>query len=99
MPNEEATHVGYADAPGGIEVREGLNYNPYFPGDAIATSRVLFDGDICTFLAWGTEPEYDDRKMSMKAVINLTGWITSSIWLKRFKWAPIKSRKIVYSPK
>lgn len=53
--------------------------------------------DICTFLAWGTEPEYDDRKkMSMKAVINLTGWIASSIWLKRFKWAPIKSRKIVY---
>ncbi|EIE83048.1 hypothetical protein RO3G_07753 [Rhizopus delemar RA 99-880] len=46
MPNEEATHVGYADAPGGIEVREGLNYNPYFPGDAIAMSRVLFDGVI-----------------------------------------------------
>ncbi|EIE75628.1 hypothetical protein G6F46_009684 [Rhizopus delemar] len=108
--------TGYVDAPGGIEVREGLNYNPYFPGGAIAMARVLFDGvveyedgtpattsqmakDVSTFLAWAAEPEHDDRKkMGMKAVIILTGLTAMSIWLKRFKWAPIKSRKIVYNP-
>jgi ubiquinol-cytochrome c reductase cytochrome c1 subunit len=53
--------------------------------------------DICTFLAWDTEPEHDDcKKMGMKIVIILTGLTALSIWLKRFKWAPIKSRKIVY---
>ncbi|ORX93006.1 hypothetical protein K493DRAFT_262923 [Basidiobolus meristosporus CBS 931.73] len=36
--------TGYYDAPAGIEVREGLNYNPYFPGGAIAMARVLYDG-------------------------------------------------------
>ncbi|CAO3687141.1 unnamed protein product [Rhizopus stolonifer] len=108
--------TGYVDAPGGIEVREGLNYNPYFPGGAIAMARVLFDGvveyedgtpattsqmakDVSTFLAWAGEPEHDDRKkMGMKAIIILTGLTAISVWLKRFKWAPIKSRKIVYNP-
>jgi len=36
--------TGYVDAPAGVEIREGLNYNPYFPGGAIAMARVLFDG-------------------------------------------------------
>ncbi|KAI9278047.1 cytochrome C1 family-domain-containing protein [Sporodiniella umbellata] len=108
--------TGYVDAPGGIEVREGLNYNPYFPGGAIAMARVLFDGvveyedgtpattsqmakDVSTFLAWAGEPEHDDRKkMGMKAVVILAGLTAISVWLKRFKWAPIKSRKIVYNP-
>jgi ubiquinol-cytochrome c reductase cytochrome c1 subunit len=102
------------DAPGGVEVREGLNYNPYFPGGAIAMARVLFDGlveyedgtpatttqmakDVSTFLNWAAEPEHDERKkMGMKATVMLTGLLALSLWLKRFKWAPIKSRKIVY---
>jgi len=36
--------TGYCDPPPGVEVREGLNYNPYFPGGAIAMARVLYDG-------------------------------------------------------
>ncbi|GAA5809736.1 cytochrome c1 [Mucor flavus] len=108
--------TGYVDAPGGVEVREGLNYNPYFPGGAIAMARTLFDGvveyedgtpattsqmakDVSTFLAWAAEPEHDDRKkMGLKATIILTSLTVLSIYLKRFKWAPIKTRKIVYSP-
>lgn len=102
------------DPPGGVEVREGLNYNPYFPGGAIAMARVLFDDlveyedgtpattsqmakDVVTFLSWAAEPEHDERKkMGMKATVILSGLVLLSIWLKRFKWAPIKSRKIVY---
>jgi ubiquinol-cytochrome c reductase cytochrome c1 subunit len=37
--------TGYPDEPPpGVHVMEGLNYNPYFPGGAIAMARVLFDG-------------------------------------------------------
>ncbi|KAI7870659.1 cytochrome C1 family-domain-containing protein [Spinellus fusiger] len=108
--------TGYMDPPGGVEVREGLNYNPYFPGGAIAMARVLFDGvveyedgtpatttqmarDVSTFLSWAAEPEHDERKkMGMKMTAVLTTLTLLSIWLKRFKWAPIKNRKIVYNP-
>jgi len=42
--------TGYIDPPAGVEIREGMNYNPYFPGGAIGMARVLFDGLV----------EYDD---------------------------------------
>ncbi|ORX58897.1 cytochrome c1 [Hesseltinella vesiculosa] len=108
--------TGYMDPPGGVEVREGLNYNPYFPGGAIAMARVLFDGlveyedgtpattsqmakDVSTFLSWAAEPEHDERKkMGMKATVIITGLLAMSLWLKRFKFATIKTRKVVYNP-
>jgi hypothetical protein len=42
--------TGYVDPPAGVELRDGMNYNPYFPGGAISMPRVLFDGLV----------EYDD---------------------------------------
>lgn len=42
--------TGYRDAPEGINVREGLYYNPYFAGGQIAMERALWDGAV----------EYDD---------------------------------------
>jgi ubiquinol-cytochrome c reductase cytochrome c1 subunit len=36
--------TGYMDPPAGVEIREGMNYNPFFPGGAISMARVLFDG-------------------------------------------------------
>ncbi|EEH51687.1 uncharacterized protein MICPUCDRAFT_49131 [Micromonas pusilla CCMP1545] len=42
--------LGYREAPAGIEIREGLHYNPYFPGGAIAMPKMLVDGGV----------EYDD---------------------------------------
>ncbi|GAA5820837.1 hypothetical protein JCM10212_006342 [Sporobolomyces blumeae] len=108
--------TGYVDPPPGIEIREGLNYNPYFPGGAIGMARVLYDGlveyedgtpattsqmakDVVTFLAWSSEPELDDRKkMGMQATIILTSLLALSIWTKKFKWGPLKARKIVYNP-
>ncbi|KAJ2784735.1 cytochrome c1 [Coemansia javaensis] len=38
--------TGYSDPPPGVEVREGLNYNPYFPGGAIAMAQNIFDGVV-----------------------------------------------------
>jgi cytochrome c1 len=35
--------TGYDDAPAHVEMREGMNYNPYFPGHQIAMAPPLFD--------------------------------------------------------
>ncbi|XP_063382317.1 cytochrome c1, heme protein, mitochondrial [Cydia fagiglandana] len=35
--------TGYVDPPAGLVLREGQNYNPYFPGGAISMAQVLFD--------------------------------------------------------
>ncbi|KAF9045706.1 hypothetical protein BDZ89DRAFT_1007935 [Hymenopellis radicata] len=104
--------TGYVDAPAGVEIREGMNYNPYFPGGAISMARVLFDGlveyddgtpattsqmakDVVTFLHWAAEPEHDERKKyGLKAVVLLSTLFVLSIYVKRFKWGPIKNRKI-----
>ncbi|THH04786.1 hypothetical protein EW145_g5269 [Phellinidium pouzarii] len=40
--------TGYVDPPAGVKILDGLNYNPYFPGGAIAMARVLFD-DLVEF--------------------------------------------------
>jgi ubiquinol-cytochrome c reductase cytochrome c1 subunit len=108
--------TGYCDPPPGVEIREGLNYNPYFPGGAIAMARTLFDGvveyedgtpattsqmarDVVEFLAWAAEPEHDERKRIGLKVITMLSMLTAlSIWVKRFKWAPLKTRKIVFKP-
>lgn len=43
--------TGYReDPPAGIEIREGLNFNDYFPGQAIAMAQQLYPGVV----------EYDD---------------------------------------
>ena len=36
--------------------------------------------------------------MGLKAVILLSAMSGFSLWLKRFKWSLLKSRKIVYKP-
>lgn len=38
--------TGYQDPPAGIEIREGMNYNPYFPGGAISMAQSLFNETI-----------------------------------------------------
>jgi ubiquinol-cytochrome c reductase cytochrome c1 subunit len=61
--------TGYIDPPAGVEVREGMNYNPYFPGGAISMGRVLFDGLV----------EYDDKtpattSQMAKDVVTFLNW-------------------------
>ncbi|GAB5355065.1 hypothetical protein AAMO2058_000173700 [Amorphochlora amoebiformis] len=51
--------------------------------------------DVCTFLAWASEPETDERKKAgvkwLSALLVAAG--VAGYW-KRFKWMPIKTRKI-----
>jgi len=41
-----ALMVGYKEPPSGVSIRQGLYYNPYFPGGAIAMPKPLNDGMI-----------------------------------------------------
>lgn len=51
--------------------------------------------DVVTFLSWASEPEHDERKKyGLKAVILFSALTAISIYVKRFKWLPIKHRKI-----
>jgi len=105
--------LGYRDPPAGVSVREGLHYNPYFPGGAIAMPKMLADGgveyddgtpatesqmakDVTTFLAWAAEPEHDERKlMGAKWVFVLCLVAFQAVYYKRWKWAPLKSRRVI----
>ncbi|KAJ5133002.1 hypothetical protein N7448_007160 [Penicillium atrosanguineum] len=69
----------------------------YEDGTPATTSQMA--KDVVEFLNWSAEPEMDDRKkMGVKSIALLTGLFAISVWVKRYKWAPIKSRKVVYSP-
>lgn len=105
--------LGYRETPAGVSVREGLHYNPYFPGGAIAMPKMLNDEgveyddgtvateaqqakDVVTFLAWAAEPEADDRKlMGVKWMAALTLVLATAVYYKRWKWAPVKSRRVI----
>jgi ubiquinol-cytochrome c reductase cytochrome c1 subunit len=105
--------LGYREPPAGVSVREGLHYNPYFPGGAIAMPKMLVDGgveyedgtpatesqmakDVSTFLSWAAEPEHDERKlMGVKFIFVLSLCVFQAAYYKRWRWAPLKSRKIV----
>ena len=51
--------------------------------------------DVVTFLSWAAEPEHDERKKyGIKAVIIFSVLTAISLYVKRFKWGPIKNRKI-----
>lgn len=51
--------------------------------------------DVVTFLNWAAEPEHDERKKAgLKAVILFSALTAISLYVKRFKWSVIKSRKI-----
>lgn len=39
--------TGYCDPPGGIAIRDGLYYNPYFPGGAIGMAQALYNEVSC----------------------------------------------------
>lgn len=105
--------TGYREPPAGISVREGLHYNAYFPGGAIAMPKMLIDGgveyedgtpatesqmakDVTTFLAWAAEPEMDERKlMGIKWILGISLVLLQAIYYKRWRWSPIKSRRVI----
>lgn len=69
----------------------------YEDGTPATTSQMA--KDVVEFLNWTAEPEMDERKkMGAKAITLLTGLFALSIWVKRYKWSPVKTRQIRYSP-
>lgn len=69
----------------------------YDDGTKASTSQMA--KDVTEFLNWAAEPEMDDRKKMGWKVLAVTSVLFAiSVWVKRYKWAPLKTRKIVYSP-
>lgn len=61
--------LGYRTPPAGVTMREGLYYNPYFPGGAIAMPKMLVDEGV----------EYDDgtpatESQMAKDVVTFLAW-------------------------
>lgn len=55
--------------------------------------------DVVEFLNWAAEPEMDQRKkMGMQVLIVSSALFAISVWVKRYKWANLKSRKVTYDP-
>ncbi|KAK4726618.1 hypothetical protein R3W88_031535 [Solanum pinnatisectum] len=77
--------TGYRDPPAGVSIREGLHYNPYFPGGAIAMPKMLNDGAV----------EYEDGVPATEAqmgkdVVSFLSWAAEPEMEERklmgFKW-------------
>ncbi|KAL1564293.1 Cliotide T12 [Salvia divinorum] len=85
-----ALSTGYHDPPAGVTIREGLHYNPYFPGGAIAMPKMLNDGAV----------EYEDGTPATEAqlgkdVVTFLAWAAEPEMEERklmgFKWIFILS--------
>lgn len=62
--------TGFVEPPAGVEVREGLHFNPYFPGHVIGMARPLYDEAV----------EYEDgtkatTSQMAKDVVTFLTWI------------------------
>ncbi|OAA62706.1 cytochrome c1, mitochondrial precursor [Niveomyces insectorum RCEF 264] len=69
----------------------------YEDGTPASTSQMA--KDVVEFLNWAAEPEMDDRKkMGMKVLVVTSVLFAMSVWVKRYKWAWLKSRKVIYDP-
>lgn len=69
----------------------------YEDGTPASTSQMA--KDVVEFLNWAAEPEMDQRKkMGLKVLVIGSALWALSVWVKRYKWAPVKARKIVYNP-
>ena len=69
----------------------------YEDGTPATTSQMA--KDVVEFLNWTAEPEMDDRKkMGLKVLAIGSALFALSVWVKRYKWSPMKTRKVVYQP-
>lgn len=69
----------------------------YEDGTPATTSQMA--KDVTEFLNWAAEPEMDERKkMGLKALVMIGTLFAMSVWVKRYKWASLKTRKIAYVP-
>ncbi|KAK9480627.1 cytochrome C1 family-domain-containing protein [Lipomyces japonicus] len=69
----------------------------YEDGTPATTSQLA--KDVTAFLNWAAEPEHDVRKKTGLKVLIISGAMFAiSLWVKRFKWSTIKTRKVLYKP-
>ncbi|KAF2857378.1 putative cytochrome c protein [Piedraia hortae CBS 480.64] len=69
----------------------------YEDGTPATTSQMA--KDVAEFLNWTAEPEMDVRKlMGWKVITVASVLFAMSVWIKRYKWAMVKSRKLLYQP-
>jgi ubiquinol-cytochrome c reductase cytochrome c1 subunit len=83
---------------GAIAMERQLNDGQleYEDGTPATTSQMA--KDVSVFLAWAAEPEHDVRKkQGFQTVLALSAMVVLTGYYKRFKWAPLKTRKISYT--
>ncbi|GAB7357223.1 hypothetical protein MBLNU459_g8204t1 [Dothideomycetes sp. NU459] len=69
----------------------------YDDGTSATTSQMA--KDVVEFLNWSAEPEMDERKRMGWKVMAVGGVLFAlSVWVKRYKWTVIKTRKVIYNP-
>lgn len=61
--------TGYCDPPAGVTVREGLYYNPYFPGQSVAMAPPIYNEVL----------EFDDGEEGARALNSADWTITPGI--------------------
>ncbi|KAG8462684.1 hypothetical protein KFE25_004660 [Diacronema lutheri] len=65
--------------------------------DGTPSTRTQMAKDVTCFLQWAAEPEHDDRKlMGFKWIVGMTIALGLTTYYKRFKWAPIKNRRLEF---
>lgn len=74
---------------------ETIEYTDGTPATASQLAK-----DVSCFLKWATEPYHDDRQIVYWRAMPIIVLLTFGSWyLKRSKWASLKTRKIAFAPK
>ncbi|GJU01527.1 integrase, catalytic region, zinc finger, CCHC-type containing protein [Tanacetum coccineum] len=74
-----------------LQIRDGLHYNPYFPGGAIAMPKMLMDGAV----------EYEDGTPATEAQMGFNWIFVLSLVLLQvacyrcLRWSVLKSHKVI----
>jgi len=76
-----------------LQLMDGmLDYEDGTPATASQMAK-----DVAVFLAWAAEPKQDERKlMGLKFMSVMTTCAMLTGFYKRFRWGPLKSRRISY---
>lgn len=68
-----------------------------YPDGTLATESQMAH-DVAVFLAWASEPERDDRlRWGLQWIIGIAAGAAISGYYKRWRWSPLKNRKITYN--
>jgi len=86
--------------PGGAIGMSQALYNEIIEySDGTPATQSQLAKDVATFLKWAGEPEHDLRKLyGMRSLIIITGLTAVFYYMKKHKWAVLKSRKLAFKP-